>query len=166
MVRWDLIFAVAVIALSMFLCSGVLSHYAGDVYWAAHKAGIGAGILHGIIAPVMLIYSLFSSFGIYEINNKGWFYDFGFVFGFLLTWAVGKSTQGIREYYKERKDKKEEIKNIEKVAEKVITKKLSEHEESDKKKDHVKTIMIENRKVKKSKPAGKTKILKQGEVGV
>jgi hypothetical protein len=147
MVRWDLIFAVVVIALSMFLCSGVLSHYAGDSYWTTKQAGIGAGILHGIIAPVMLIYSLFSNFRIYELNNKGWFYDLGFVLGFLLTWTVGKSTQGLREYYRERKEKKEETKNIEKVAEKVVAKKLNEHEKTEEKEK--KTIIIENRKVKR-----------------
>jgi len=164
MVRWDLVFAVVVIALAMFLCSGVLSHYAGDIYWTTTEAGFLTGILHGIIAPVMLIYSLFSNFGIYEINNKGWFYDLGFVLGFLLTWTVGKSTQGIREYYRDKKEKQENIKDIEKVAEKVVAKKLDEHEKSEEKlkEKEAKTIVIENRKVKK--PAKKT--VKTGEVTV
>ncbi len=149
MVRWDFILSISMVIVAMFLCSGVVSHYAGDVYWQTAKAGIGAGILHGMIAPVMLIYSLFSNFGIYEINNKGWFYDFGFILGFLLTWAVGKSTQEVAYYYNKRKEKKQEMKDIEKVAEKVVAKKFDEQEKSQEKQTKANTIVIENKKVKK-----------------
>lgn len=43
------------------------------------KAGIFSGIWHGWIAPLSLIISLFDqSISIYEVNNTGFWYDFGF----------------------------------------------------------------------------------------
>ena len=48
----------------------------------ASPAGFWAGIWHGLIAPIVFIVSLFnSSVGIYEINNNGRWYDFGFMIG-------------------------------------------------------------------------------------
>jgi len=42
-------------------------------------AGFFKGIWHGWIAPVSLIAEIFdSNIKIYETNNTGWFYDFGF----------------------------------------------------------------------------------------
>ena len=49
---------------------------------AAIPAGFWAGVWHGLIAPIVFIVSLFnSSVGIYEINNNGRWYDFGFMIG-------------------------------------------------------------------------------------
>ncbi len=42
-------------------------------------AGFFRGIWHGWIAPISLVVSLFdSNVRIYEKNNTGWWYDFGF----------------------------------------------------------------------------------------
>lgn len=42
-------------------------------------AGFFLGIWHGWIAPVSLIAGIFdSNIRIYESNNSGWWYDFGF----------------------------------------------------------------------------------------
>ena len=42
-------------------------------------AGFFMGIWHGWIAPVSLIFGLFKpEISIYEINNTGWWYNFGF----------------------------------------------------------------------------------------
>ncbi len=42
-------------------------------------AGFLMGIWHGWIAPLSLIVSIFNpSVRIYETNNTGWWYDFGF----------------------------------------------------------------------------------------
>lgn len=42
-------------------------------------AGFFWGIWHGWIAPISLIWSLFNpTIRIYEVNNAGWIYDFGF----------------------------------------------------------------------------------------
>jgi hypothetical protein len=44
--------------------------------------GFWAGLLHGFIAPFSFVVSLFlDSVAIYEINNNGNWYDFGFCIG-------------------------------------------------------------------------------------
>ncbi len=43
------------------------------------EAGFFTGVWHGWIAPLSLILSAFEpQFRVYEINNIGWWYDFGF----------------------------------------------------------------------------------------
>jgi hypothetical protein len=45
-------------------------------------AGFWLGLWHGFIAPVTFFISLFSdNVNIYEVNNSGNWYDFGFVIG-------------------------------------------------------------------------------------
>lgn len=42
-------------------------------------AGFFKGVWHGWIAPISLLVEIFdSNIKIYETNNTGWFYDFGF----------------------------------------------------------------------------------------
>ncbi len=43
--------------------------------------GFWKGLLHGFIAPVSFIISLFSDNRIYEFPNAGRWYDFGFMLG-------------------------------------------------------------------------------------
>jgi hypothetical protein len=43
--------------------------------------GFLKGLLHGIIAPVSFIASLFSDCRIYAVPNAGRWYDFGFMLG-------------------------------------------------------------------------------------
>jgi len=48
----------------------------------AKPAGFWAGLWHGILAPIIFIVSLFTpKVRIYEKNNKGLWYDFGFLLG-------------------------------------------------------------------------------------
>lgn len=48
----------------------------------AEPAGFWAGFWHGFIAPITFIVSIFNlNVRIYEINNKGILYDFGFILG-------------------------------------------------------------------------------------
>lgn len=48
----------------------------------ATPAGFWAGLWHGIIAPLLFWISLFMpGVRIYETNNKGRWYDFGFLLG-------------------------------------------------------------------------------------
>jgi len=48
----------------------------------AAPAGFLAGLWHGLILPITFIISLFStSVRIYETNNSGRWYDFGFLIG-------------------------------------------------------------------------------------
>lgn len=46
---------------------------------ADHPAGFFWGIWHGWIAPITLIISIFNkNIGIYEVNNVGFWYNFGY----------------------------------------------------------------------------------------
>ncbi len=48
----------------------------------AHPAGFWAGVWHGLICPFTFIVSLFNpNVRIYEANNRGRLYDFGFLLG-------------------------------------------------------------------------------------
>ncbi len=44
-------------------------------------AGFWSGLLHGLIAPISFIASLFTDCRIYEYPNSGRWYDFGFMIG-------------------------------------------------------------------------------------
>lgn len=48
----------------------------------AKKAGFFVGFWHGIIAPLVFLVSLFTTdVRVYETNNNGRWYDFGFLLG-------------------------------------------------------------------------------------
>ncbi len=48
----------------------------------AKPAGFWAGFWHGLISPITFIISLFNpDVRIYEVNNNGGWYDFGFLLG-------------------------------------------------------------------------------------
>ena len=52
-------------------------------------ARAGAGLWHGIIAPVTLVISFFNSdVHMYEVHNAGSEYDFGFLLGLALVLAL------------------------------------------------------------------------------
>ncbi len=74
------LFALAAAALVFVGCA------AGDERFTAEApAGFWYGLWHGIIVVVAFIISLFSdTVNIYELNNSGGWYDFGFVLGIVL----------------------------------------------------------------------------------
>jgi hypothetical protein len=48
----------------------------------ARPAGFWAGLWHGLICPITFLVSLlYGGVRIYEVNNKGRWYDFGFILG-------------------------------------------------------------------------------------
>jgi hypothetical protein len=48
----------------------------------AAPAGFWAGLWHGVISPLTFVVSLFNpDVRIYETNNRGLWYDFGFIVG-------------------------------------------------------------------------------------
>lgn len=56
----------------------------GDVKYAEVPAGFFWGVWHGWIAPISLIVQLFNPLvRVYEVNNTGWWYDFGFYIAIL-----------------------------------------------------------------------------------
>ncbi len=59
----------------------------------AKPAGFWAGLWHGIILPITFVIRLFNpNVGIYEINNNGRWYDFGFLLGILASFGGGGRT--------------------------------------------------------------------------
>jgi hypothetical protein len=59
----------------------------------AKPAGFWAGLWHGLIAPITFIVSLFTpKVRIYETNNKGRLYDFGFIIGISGSFGGGGSS--------------------------------------------------------------------------
>lgn len=70
------LFTIMVIAFSMLLTGCI----PGDgTSTSSNPAGFLWGVWHGWIAPISLVGSLFNSkLRVYEIMNKGWWYDFGF----------------------------------------------------------------------------------------
>ncbi|MBN2852790.1 MAG: hypothetical protein JXQ23_08665 [Clostridia bacterium] len=67
---------IALLLLIMILFTGCMANR--DVS-SGKQAGFLLGIWHGWIAPIALIVSLFNkSVTIYEANNTGWWYNFGY----------------------------------------------------------------------------------------
>lgn len=65
----------------------------------ANRAGFWAGLWHGLISPITFIVSLFTpAVRIYEINNRGRWYDFGFILGISCAFGGGGSRVGPEHY--------------------------------------------------------------------
>ena len=64
---------------------------AGDSQFTPEApAGFWYGLWHGIIAVISLVIHLFNeSVVVYEINNTGGWYDFGFLLGIICIWSGG-----------------------------------------------------------------------------
>jgi hypothetical protein len=59
----------------------------------ASPAGFWAGFWHGLICPITFLVSLLTTeVRIYEVNNRGRWYDFGFVLGLSGAFGGGGST--------------------------------------------------------------------------
>jgi hypothetical protein len=69
-----------VMILILFCCASLSGCAPGDgTYVKDTPAGFLAGLWHGWIAPVTLVWGFFNNaIRIYEVNNTGWWYDFGF----------------------------------------------------------------------------------------
>ena len=61
----------------------------------ARPAGFWAGLWHGLICPIVFIVSLFNpAVRIYEVNNRGRLYDFGFLIGASASLGSGGTQAG------------------------------------------------------------------------
>lgn len=57
--------------------------------------GFWSGLWHGIIVPVTFVISLFNDqVSIYEVQNRGGWYDFGFVLGVITIFGGGGGGAG------------------------------------------------------------------------
>ena len=62
----------------------------------ANPAGFWVGLWHGIILPLTFIVSLFNAnVRIYETNNRGRLYDFGFVIGTSAAFGISISVGNV-----------------------------------------------------------------------
>ncbi len=79
---------------------------AGDPQFTLEEpAGFWVGLWHGVISFVMLIVGIFSdSIDVYEVHNRGGWYDFGFLLGVTLIWGGGSS----RVHHQRRKSQREQ----------------------------------------------------------
>ena len=73
-VRKKMLLAVVVVAVLLGACAPGSENFAPD-----DRANFFHGVWHGWIAPLMLIVQIFSDdIRLYEPDNTGWWYDFGF----------------------------------------------------------------------------------------
>ena len=87
----------------------------GDTRYDAKPAGFWAGLWHGFICVVTFIISLFSdSVEMYELNNSGGWYNFGFILGAAIALGGGGGTS-----CKKRRKKSDREKEWGEIAEKV-----------------------------------------------
>lgn len=72
-----LIFVIILILFATFILTGCLP---GDGKRTISKpANFITGIWHGWVAPISVIVGIFDkTIRVYEVNNTGWWYDFGF----------------------------------------------------------------------------------------
>lgn len=68
------------LTLVVILALALTSCVPGDgTYTSNHPAGFFWGVWHGWISPISLIIGIFDhGIRVYEVNNTGWWYDFGF----------------------------------------------------------------------------------------
>ncbi len=77
----------------------------GNVRFGEKSAGFWSGLWHGLICWITFIISLFTdSVHMYEINNTGNWYNFGFLIGVMIIFSGG---HGSSKYRKKKKSRKE-----------------------------------------------------------
>ena len=107
---------------------------AGDAQFAQEgPAGFWYGLWHGIISMIALIIHIFNeSVMVYETNNSGGWYDFGFLCGVIFIWGGGSHMK-----CKSAADKKHD-QEWEEIGDKVeakVMRKLKEWAEDDERRD-------------------------------
>jgi len=95
---------------------------AGDAQFTPESpAGFWYGVWHGVISLISLIIHIFNNdIVVYEINNTGGWYDFGFLLGVICIWSGGSHISCKSAADKKRDKEWEEI--GEKVEKKVMRK--------------------------------------------
>lgn len=89
----SVVFVVLVVALILLVgCAADPNNMVGTPNEEGDIAGFGAGLWHGIVAPITFIISLFNNdVGMYAIHNNGGWYNAGFLFGLGAVWGGGSS---------------------------------------------------------------------------
>lgn len=82
------VIALAIVAIALIGCAAGANP--NEVTQEAEPAGFWMGLWHGFISFFAFIVSLFSDkVGIYEVANKGNWYNFGFVLGAMMFYGGG-----------------------------------------------------------------------------
>lgn len=84
---------------------------AGDTQFTAETpAGFWYGLWHGVISIITLVIHIFNdNVLVYEINNSGGWYDFGFLIGVISIWGGGSHMSCKSAAVKKRDQEWEEI---------------------------------------------------------
>ena len=78
----------------------------GNVKYEAKPAGFWAGLWHGLICVVTFIIGLFTDkVTMYEVNNSGNWYNFGFILGVMIIFGGGSGSSCKRKKAKTMKEK-------------------------------------------------------------
>ncbi len=103
---------------------------AGDVRFVPETpAGFWYGLWHGVIAVVTLIIHIFNeSVMVYEVDNTGGWYDFGFLLGVITVWGGGCH---VKCKSAEEKQKDKEWDEISEKVEAKVMRKLKEWSEDE-----------------------------------
>lgn len=112
-------FIVVPLILLLASCSAGNEQFTQD-----NPAGFWFGLWHGIISVISFVISLFSdSVSMYETNNTGGWYDFGFLLGVISIWG-GSSHANCKSIAKRQREK--EWDEIGEKVEKKVMRKLKE----------------------------------------
>ena len=103
---------------------------AGDAQFTPESpAGFWYGLWHGVISLISLIIHIFNNdVFVYEINNTGGWYDFGFLLGVICIWGGG-SHMSCKSSAEKKRDK--EWEEIGDKVEKKVMRKLKEWSENE-----------------------------------
>ena len=103
---------------------------AGDAQFTPESpAGFWYGLWHGVISLISLIIHIFNNdVFVYEINNTGGWYDFGFLLGVICIWGGG-SHMSCKSSAEKKRDK--EWQEIGDKVEKKVMRKLKEWSENE-----------------------------------
>lgn len=75
---------IVILCLTLVLVLTLTGCLPGNLRYKGRSAGFFWGLWHGWVAPVSLIIQLFKpQVRLYEVNNVGWLYDFGFYMAIL-----------------------------------------------------------------------------------
>ena len=93
-------------------------------------AGFWTGLWHGAISVVTLIIHIFNQgIRVYEVNNTGGWYDFGFLLGVICVWGGGSTAGCAKSKRRNRED--EEWKEVYTKIEQKIKRKMREWAEAE-----------------------------------
>jgi len=125
-----LVCLVVMLGLVIVMASGCAA--GTERFSAEQPAGFWAGVWHGAISVVTLIVHIFNdNVRIYEIDNTGGWYDFGFLLGVICVWGGGSHASCTQAKKKYRKKEEEEWKEVCGQVEQKIKRKMREWAEAE-----------------------------------